>query len=84
MTEQVVIRIGLRELPFRIIHNENELNSLDNNWLSWKTNTRAALESEDLGSVPSLQQVKLEIGPFSSQIRKEIKANTSKRRRRRV
>ena len=45
---------------------------------------RAALESEDLGSVPSLQQVELEIGPFSSQIRKEIKANTSKRRRRRV
>ena len=45
---------------------------------------RTALESEDLGSVPSLQQVELEIGPFSSQIRKEIKANTSKRRRRRV
>ena len=36
---------------------------------------RAALESEDLGSVPSLQRVELEIGPFSSQIRKEIKAN---------
>ena len=45
---------------------------------------RAALENEDLGSVPSLQQVELEIGPFSSQIRQEIKANRSKRRRRRV
>ena len=45
---------------------------------------RAALESKDLGSVPSLQQVELEIGPFSSQIRKEINAHTSKRRRRRV
>ena len=45
---------------------------------------RAALENEGLGSVPSLQQVELEIGPFSSQIRKEIKGNTSKRRRRRV
>ena len=45
---------------------------------------RATLENEDLGSFPSLQQVELEIGPFSSQIRKEIKANKSKRRRRRV
>ena len=45
---------------------------------------RAPLENEDLGSFPSLQQVELEIGPFSSQIRKEIKANKSKRRRRRV
>ena len=44
---------------------------------------RAALESEGLGSFPSLQQVELEIGPFSSQIRKEIGEQKSKRRRRR-
>ena len=43
---------------------------------------RAALESEVLGPVPSLQQVELEIGPFSGQIRKEITKRTSKRRRR--
>ena len=42
---------------------------------------RAALESEVLGPVPSLQQVELEIGPFSGQIRKEITKRTSKRRR---
>ena len=45
---------------------------------------RAALESDDLGSVPSLQQVELEIGPFSGQIRKEKGEQKSKRRRRRV
>ena len=45
---------------------------------------RAALENEDLGSVPSLQQVELEIGPFSGQIRKEKEEYKSKRRRRRV
>ena len=43
---------------------------------------RAALESEVLGSVPSLQQVELEIGPFSSQSKKETRERTSKRRRR--
>ena len=43
---------------------------------------REALESEVLGPVPSLQQVELEIGPFSGQIRKEITKRTSKRRRR--
>ena len=43
---------------------------------------RAALESEVLGPVPSLQQVELEIGPFSGQIRKEIRKRISKRRRR--
>ena len=45
---------------------------------------RAALESEVMGTVPSLQQVELEIGPFSSQIRKEIEEHKSRRRRRRV
>ena len=45
---------------------------------------RSALESEDLGEVPSLQQIELEIGPFSGQIRKLIKENKSKRRRRRI
>mgnify|MGYP003314512068 CR=1 FL=1 len=44
---------------------------------------RTALESEVIGTVPSLQQVELEIGPFSSQIRKEIEEQKSKRRRRR-
>ena len=44
---------------------------------------RAALESEVIGTVPSLQQVELQIGPFSSQIRKEIEEQKSKRRRRR-
>ena len=43
---------------------------------------RAALESEVLGSVPSLRQVELEIGPFSSQSKKAIRERTSKRRRR--
>ena len=45
---------------------------------------RTALESEVIRTVPSLQQVELEIGPFSSQIRKEIEENKSRRRRRRV
>ena len=45
---------------------------------------RAALENEVIGTVPSLQQVELEIGPFSSQIRKEKEEYKSKRRRRRV
>ena len=44
---------------------------------------RAALESEVMGTVPSLQQVELQIGPFSSQIRREIEEQKSKRRRRR-
>ena len=35
---------------------------------------RAALESDFIGPVPSLQQVELEIGPFSSKIRTEIKS----------
>ena len=43
---------------------------------------RAALESDILGSVPSLRQVELEIGPFSSQSKKAIRERTSKRRRR--
>ena len=34
---------------------------------------RSALENEALGAVPSLQQIELEIGSFSSQIRKIIK-----------
>ena len=34
---------------------------------------RAALESEALGSVPSLQQVELEIGPFSVKLKKKQK-----------
>ena len=45
---------------------------------------RSALENESLGAVPSLQQIELEIGPFSSQIRKIIKENKPKRRRRRI
>ena len=45
---------------------------------------RAALESDVIGPVPSLQQVELEIGPFSSKIRTEIKEHKSKRRRHRV
>ena len=45
---------------------------------------RAALESEILGPAPSLEQVELEIGSFSGQIRKEVKKHTSKKRRRRV
>jgi len=45
---------------------------------------RSALENESLGAVPSLQQIELEIGSFSSQIRKIIKENEPKRRRRRI
>ena len=45
---------------------------------------RAALESNIIGPVPSLQQVELEIGPFSSKIRTEIKEHKSKKRRHRV
>ncbi len=45
---------------------------------------RTALESEVVTSSPSLEQVELEIGPFTNQIRNEIKRPTSKRRRRRV
>ena len=45
---------------------------------------RSALENESLGAVPSLQQIELEIGSFSSQIRKIIKENKPKRRRRRI
>ena len=45
---------------------------------------RAALESEILGSAPSLERVELEIGSFSRQIRKEVKKHTPKKRRRRV
>ena len=44
---------------------------------------RFALENEPLGAVPSLQQIELEIGSFSGQIRKVIEENKSKRRRRR-
>ena len=45
---------------------------------------RTALENDVIGPVPSLQQVELEIGPFSSKIRTEIKQHKSKRRRHRV
>ena len=45
---------------------------------------RAALENHVKEPVPSLEQVKLEIGPFSSKIRKDIKDRKSKRRRHRV
>jgi hypothetical protein len=45
---------------------------------------RAALENEALGAVPSLQQIELEIGFFSSQIRKIIKESKPKRRRRKI
>ena len=45
---------------------------------------RSALENEDIGAVPSLEQIELEIGPFSGQIRKLINKNKSKRRRRQV
>ena len=45
---------------------------------------RAALENHIKEPVPSLEQVKLEIGSFSSKIRKEIKDHKSKRRRHRV
>ncbi|MDG1154813.1 MAG: betaine--homocysteine S-methyltransferase [Paracoccaceae bacterium] len=45
---------------------------------------RASLESENLGTSPSLEQVELEIGPFSSPFRSEIKRGTSKRMRRKI
>ena len=45
---------------------------------------RFTLENEDIGAVPSLEQIELEIGPFSGQIRKLINKNKSKRRRHRV
>ncbi len=45
---------------------------------------RFTLENEDIGAVPSLEQIKLEIGSFSGQIRKLINKNKSKRRRHRV
>ena len=45
---------------------------------------RTALESEVLTSSPSLEQVELEIGPFTKQIENETKRHISKRRRRRV
>ena len=45
---------------------------------------RASLESENLGTSPSLEQVELEIGPFSSPFRNEIKRGTSKRMRRKI
>ncbi len=45
---------------------------------------RFTLENEDIGAVPSLEQIKLEIGSFSDQIRKLINKNKSKRRRHRV
>ena len=45
---------------------------------------RSALENESLGAVPSLQQIELEIRSFSSQVRKIIKENKLKRRRRRI
>ena len=45
---------------------------------------RTALESEVLTSSPSLEQVELEIGPFTKQVVNETKRHTSKRGRRRV
>ena len=45
---------------------------------------RIALESEALTSSPSLQQVELEIGPFTSKIGNKAKRHISKRRRRKV
>ncbi len=45
---------------------------------------RSALENESLGVAPSLQQIEIEIGSFSSQIRKIIKENKPKSRRRRI
>ena len=45
---------------------------------------RSALENEPLGAVPSLKQIELEIGSFSAKIRKVIKENKPKRRRRRI
>ena len=45
---------------------------------------RAALENDVIGPVPSLQQVELEIGPFSSKIRTETKERKPKKRRHRV
>ena len=45
---------------------------------------RASLESEDLGNSPSLEQVELEIGPFSSPFRNTIEKSTPRRRRRKA
>ena len=45
---------------------------------------RALLENENLGNSPSLEQVELEIGPFSSPFRKEIKRSAFKRKRRKA
>ena len=45
---------------------------------------RTALESEVLTPSPSLEQVELEIGPFTKQIGNKTKRYASKRRRRRV
>jgi 5-methyltetrahydrofolate--homocysteine methyltransferase len=45
---------------------------------------RSSLESENLGTSPSLEQVELEIGPFSSPFRSEIKRGISKRMRRKI
>jgi 5-methyltetrahydrofolate--homocysteine methyltransferase len=45
---------------------------------------RASLENENLGNSPLLEQVELEIGPFSSPFRKEIKRSASKRKRRKA
>ena len=45
---------------------------------------RSSLESEDLGEVPSLKQIELEIGSFSGRIREVIEENKPKRRRRRI
>ena len=45
---------------------------------------RVALESEFLGSTPSLEQIELEIGPLSGQIKKVIKEKKPKRRRGRI
>ena len=45
---------------------------------------RSALENERLGAVPSLRQIELEIGSFSSQIRKVVEVNKRNRRRRRM
>ena len=45
---------------------------------------RASLEGEKLGNNPSLEEVELEIGPFSGQFKSELKMATSKRRRRKT
>ena len=45
---------------------------------------QAAVESEDLGSIPLLEQVQLEIGPFSSPFVNERKTDIKKKNAQRV